>query len=352
MKEKIYERGNVGGIHQKPSYIADVTTPADTAVICGKVSGLSVREYRNKKFDPSAPKKQPEFLQMVRFSLDDTTGLMECVCFPTPAKVADLEKIRNGDTVVCLGKAGLSAHTGAISVAVNAVFGCEINYDSLRTVNTRPVPSKYRRVFPQKYVAPEIMPDSLVEYAEGDEAAKKNDAVPRGMLGKTFVVFDFEATDKNMSAEPIELAALKIVDGVPAETFSSLLDPGMPIPPFISKLTGINDEMVAGKPSIVDILPDFYKFTRGAILVGHNIDGYDFPLLRKYSDKEGYLFDNETCDTLLLARRYFAELHRFSLEELTSRFGIRHTDAHRAYADVYATAEILKLLYKRMEEDS
>ncbi len=350
VKEKIYERGNIGGIRQKPGYVADLTAPSEMAVVCGKVSGLSVREYRNKKFDPSAPKKQPEMLQMVRFSLDDTTGLMECVCFPTPAKVPDLEKIQNGDTVVCLGKAGLSAHTGAISVAVNAVFRCEIDYDSLKVVNTRPVPSKYRCIKPEAYVAPEVLKSSLIAYAEDDGEKKRGeDTVPRGLLGKTFVVFDFEATDANMSAVPIELAALKIVDGVPTETFGSLLDPGIPIPAKITSITSITDSMVEGKPSIIDVLPDFYKFTRGAVLVGHNVDGYDFPLLRKYADKEGYLFDNETCDTLLLARRYIGEVHRFSLEELTKHFGIYHANAHRAMADVYATADLLKILYRRME---
>ena len=79
------------------------------------------------------------------------------------------------------------------------------------------------------------------------------------------------------------------------------------------------------------------------------MDGYDFPLLRKYADKEGYLFDNETCDTLLLARRYIGEVHRFSLEELTKHFGIYHANAHRAMADVYATADLLKILYRRIE---
>lgn len=349
--ERIYERGNIGGINQKPGYIADLTSPADLVVVCGKVSGVSMREYRNKKYDPSAPKKQPETLQMVRFSLDDTTGLVECVCFPTPAKVADIERLRNGDTVVCTGKAGISAHTGAISVAVNAVFRCTIDAESLKTVKTRPVPSSYSCIKPQAYVPPQVLKGSLVAYAEDAPEKKTDDPVPAAMLGKTFVVFDFEATDSNMSAVPIELSALKIVDGAPTETFGSLLSPGMPIPPRITELTGINDKMVDGMPSITDILPDFYKFTRGAVLVGHNIDGYDFPLLRKYADKEGYLFDNETCDTLLLARKHFTELRRFSLEELTKHFEIYHADAHRAMADVYATAEILKLLFRRMESE-
>ena len=350
---KIYAKGSMEAVSQMPMYIADLK-PAENAVICGKVSGLAVRKYKNKRYDPQKPSVQPPELKLVRFNLDDTTGMVECVCFPSPSKEKELEKLHDGMTVVCVGQAAVSAHTGALGLTCAAVFSCKIDYDSLKKINRRSAPAKYTVVSPEPYTEPEELPDNLLDYAAPEDAQKSEEdrAVPAAMLGKTFVVMDFEATDKDMTAEPIELAALKIKDGVAVETFGSLLDPGKHIAPEITKLTGISDRMVEGKPSFVEILPDFFKFAEGAVLVGHNIDGYDFPLLRKYSDKAGFLFDNERMDTLTLAKKYIpnSEVPRYSLEELAKHFGISHRNAHRAMADVMATAELLRIILKRAEK--
>lgn len=106
--------------------------------------------------------------------------------------------------------------------------------------------------------------------------------------------------------------------------------------------------MVADKPTFKEVLPDFFKFTRGAVLVGHNISGYDYPLLAKYADAEGYVFDNEMEDTLILARKYLTEVRHCGLEALSRAFNISHDNAHRAMADVFATVEVLRIIAKRM----
>ena len=84
------------------------------------------------------------------------------------------------------------------------------------------------------------------------------------------------------------------------------------------------------------------------MLVGHNISSYDFPLLNKYAQAEGYIFDNELEDTLLLARRYIPEARHVGLEALTKMLGITHIEAHRAMGDVFATVELLRVIAERI----
>ena len=168
-------------------------------------------------------------------------------------------------------------------------------------------------------------------------------------MGKTFVVFDFEATGLDIaSIEPIEIGAAKVKDGKVVETFNTLLDPKCHIPEEVVKTTSITDDMVKGMPTFSEVLPDFFKFTRGAVLVGHNISGYDFPLLNKYASAAGYIFDNELEDTILLARKYLPDARHYGLEALSKSLGITHINAHRAMGDVFATVELLKIIAAKL----
>lgn len=338
--EKIYARGKVAGISQLPNYITDVKSAAENIVLCGKICDLSERKYRNKKFDPDDPKSGPEELPLVRFYLDDSTGRMDCVCFPKPEEAERLAQLPEKTEIVCAGKVSLSDYTGTMSFAVNAVFGCSIDYSSIITKRSKPEPAKYKVLKPVPYTEPPRK--TLFDEAEEEE-------VPAYFKGKTFVVFDFEATGLQISTTvPIELGALKVVDGKVTEVFTSLLNPKCPIPDEVVDTTHITDDMVCDKPTFVEILPDFYKFTRGAVLVGHNISGYDYPLLAKFADAEGYVFDNDMEDTLILARKYLTEVKHHGLEALSKTFGITHDNAHRAMADVFATLEVLRIIAKRM----
>ncbi|MEG1529967.1 MAG: 3'-5' exonuclease, partial [Clostridia bacterium] len=153
--------------------------------------------------------------------------------------------------------------------------------------------------------------------------------------GNTYVVFDLETTGLNIeNSEIIEIAACKVVDGNVTETFQTLVNPETSISAEISNITNITDDMVANSPVFNAVLPDFYKFTRDAVLVGHNIVSFDFPFITKYAEKVGYNFDNDLVDTLTLAQKYLPECKVKKLEALTKKFGISHANAHRAMADV------------------
>ncbi len=337
--KKIYSRGKIEGLPHQPGYVIDVKSANDNAVLCGKMFAMSKFMYKNKKYDPANPSTEPEKLPLVRFLLDDTTSKIACVCFPRLEDVEKLESIEDGATIVCVGNVSFSSYDNALSFAVSAIFECEIDFDSIHLTSLKPVPKKYTTVFPKPYV--EIGQKSLLD--------TENIQIPDFFKGKTFVVYDLEATDKFVSsAEIIEIAACKIVDGVETETFQTLVKPEGSISQEITALTHIDNLMVADAPTIEQVLPDFFKFTRDSILVGHNISGYDYPLIKIYADKYGYNFDNELKDTLLLARQYLTELPNFKLETISKVFGISHENAHRALSDVMATCEALKIIARRM----
>lgn len=337
--EKIYARGKVGGISQLPNYISDIKGATDNIILCGKVSNISKHMYKNKKYNPDDAKSRDAELPLIRFMLDDTTSKIECVCFPRAEEAEAIEKMAERSHIVCAGKVGISAYNNALSFTINSIFGCEIDFESIHLKTLKGVPERYETVMPEPFKL--VAQNSLFDLEENDVSAFLKD--------KTFIIYDLEATDRfPETAEIIELAALKVVNGQAVETFKTLVKPVEPIPAKITEITSIDNAMVADAPPIEQVLPDFYKFSRGGALVGHNVVGYDYPLLAKFAEKEGYNFDNDLVDTLLLARKHLTELHSFALENISKNFGISHENAHRAMSDVLATFELLKILAKRM----
>src|SRR4051794_35318594 len=84
----------------------------------------------------------------------------------------------------------------------------------------------------------------------------------------TFVVFDLETTGGSAKDSAItEIGAVKVRGGQILGEFATLVDPGMPIPPFITVLTGITQQMTVSAPGIDSVLPAFWEFARGAVLV-------------------------------------------------------------------------------------
>lgn len=339
---KVYTRGKIDDISQLPNYIVDVKGACDNIVLCGKISQVEKKTYKNKRYDPNDAKKGAEFLPFVKFIIDDTSGRIECVSFVGHDEDADkIVALKDGTQVVCMGKVSWSQFSGKWSFTVNAIFEADIDFESIHPSKAKPVPEKYVTIKPEKYV--DMSEKTLLD------VEKPQEEVSEYLKDKTFVVFDLETTDlKTEIAEIIELAAMKVVNGVPIETFQTLVKPLAPISQEITQITHISNAMVLDAPQIEAVMPDFYKFAHGAILCGHNIAGYDFPIISRIGEELGYSFDNELCDTVLLARKYLTELPNCKLETISKTFGIAHENAHRAMSDVYATFGALEIIAKRM----
>ncbi|MDE6302020.1 MAG: 3'-5' exonuclease, partial [Clostridia bacterium] len=260
------------------------------------------------------------------------------VFFPRPEEVEGIEAIFEQYTqVVCVGKA--SKFNDTLSYTVSAMFTAKINFDSIKLNVSKPVPEHYRTVMPENCVS--MQQQSLLD---GGAAA-----VSEFFKSKSFVIFDLETTSKMVdSAHIVQISALKIVDGVEKQSFDTFVKPPIHIPEDVVEVHHIDDETVVNAPKIEEVIPDFYKFTRGAILVGHNIIGYDYPIINRVASESGYIFDNELLDTLTLARKYMPEMSNFKLTTLSKNLKIEHENAHRADSDVFATWGVLKEVAKRM----
>lgn len=168
----------------------------------------------------------------------------------------------------------------------------------------------------------------------------------------TFVIIDLETTGLSPYKHSItEIAAVRFDGNQVVDTFQSLVNPERHIPTFITKLTGINNEMVENAPIIQDILPEFISFLGEDIFVAHNIS-FDLGFLNyaRYTHL-GCYFSNPTLCTRKLARHLIPEVPKRNLGFLCEHFGITNTRAHRALSDVHATTELLKNYLRIMNSE-
>ena len=168
----------------------------------------------------------------------------------------------------------------------------------------------------------------------------------------TFVVFDIETTGKNAKFHTItEIGAVKITEGRIVDRFSQLVNPERPIPYNITRLTGISDDMVADKPNIRKVLPEFLEFCGDAVIVAHNA-AFDTGFIGKAAREQGLKFDNTILDTLGMAHILLPHLGKFTLDRLVKELKIELNNHHRAVNDAEATAEMfLKFINMLMKRD-
>lgn len=158
------------------------------------------------------------------------------------------------------------------------------------------------------------------------------------------IFYDTETTGVNASNDRIiEIAAY---DPVEDRTFSSFVNPGMPIPEESSRITGITDSMVEDAKSFAQIGKEFFDFCgNDIVLVAHNGDSFDRHFLKNESERHEIDFpDFKHFDTLKWSRRYRTDLPRHSLQYLREVFQIAENNAHRALDDVMVLYRVYKYL--------
>ncbi|MBP2299660.1 3'-5' exonuclease [Azospirillum picis] len=170
-----------------------------------------------------------------------------------------------------------------------------------------------------------------------------------------YVVFDTETTGLSPSTgdEIIQIAAVRIVGGriLTGETFNALVDPNRPIPPESSGFHGITDAMVAGKPTIGAVLPQFRSFVSGAVMVAHNA-AFDLKFLKMKERAAGVSFDGPVLDTMLLSRMLLGNDGDHTLDGIAERLGIAVVDRHTALGDSLVTAAVfLRMIAMLRERD-
>ncbi len=159
--------------------------------------------------------------------------------------------------------------------------------------------------------------------------------------GQEYVVVDLETTGGDPSSNRItEIGAVKVRDGRIVEEWTSLVKPGRRIPPFIVKLTGITDEMVATAPEFAAIAAELRAFIGEAVFVAHRAK-FDHGFLKAEFDRVGIHLAGPVLCTVVEMKRHFPGLASYGLGALSAHFGIPLESHHRALCDARATAELL-----------
>lgn len=174
--------------------------------------------------------------------------------------------------------------------------------------------------------------------------------LPLGEL--EYVVVDVETTGSSARRghRITEIAAVRLTaDGVVREEFGTLVNPERPIPPYITALTNITDEMVKDAPRFAEIAERVRELLAGRVLVAHNA-AFDWGFLRAEFERAlGVTLEARILCTLRLARRVVPEVASRSLDALADYFGVENEARHRAYGDARVTAAIFQRLLERLE---
>jgi DNA polymerase-3 subunit epsilon len=162
------------------------------------------------------------------------------------------------------------------------------------------------------------------------------------MTSRRFAFLDLETSGVSPADDRITEIGIVLVDGdEPVAEWSSLVDPGVPIPAEIQALTGITQDMVRGAPRFVQLIPQVLEHLAGRILVAHNAR-FDYGFLKAEFRRAGQRFGAQVLCTVRLSRRLFPQHGSHRLDALIERHGLPAPDRHRALGDARVIRHFLQ----------
>lgn len=162
---------------------------------------------------------------------------------------------------------------------------------------------------------------------------------------RRIVFLDFETTGISFDSDRIiEIGALAISKNGRGEEFSTFVDPGVPLPPAITSLTGITDEMLAGAPKIGEVSKKFCEFVDGAIIFAHNAN-FEKNFIQRHLSEARCADFVDTCEIAILL---MPALKYFNLEKILNFFNIKESEDHRALIDALDTYFAMNHLVSRV----
>ncbi|WP_374507483.1 exonuclease domain-containing protein [Flavobacterium sp.] len=162
-----------------------------------------------------------------------------------------------------------------------------------------------------------------------------------------YAILDIETTGGQFNEEGItEIAIYKFDGREVVDQFISLVNPEIPIQPFVVKLTGINNAMLRSAPKFFEVAKRIIEITSDCIIVAHNAS-FDYRILRTEFKRLGYDFQAKTLCTVELSKKLIPEQPSYSLGKLVRALGIPMADRHRASGDAMATTKLFKMLLEK-----
>ena len=159
-----------------------------------------------------------------------------------------------------------------------------------------------------------------------------------------YSIIDVETTGGKFNQEGITEVAIYKFDGVKIiDQFISLINPEIPIQPFVQQLTGITDKMVEKAPKFFQVAKRILEITDNSIFVAHN-SSFDYRMIKIEFERLGYEFELPQICTVQLSKKLIPGIKSYKLGNLVKSLGIPISNRHRASGDALATVELFKLL--------
>lgn len=153
------------------------------------------------------------------------------------------------------------------------------------------------------------------------------------MTHRPFVFLDIETTGGSpLTSRITEIGALRIEDDKIVGTFNQLVNPEQHVPSFITKMTGISDDMLWDAPLFRGIADELELFLSDAIFVAHNVN-FDYSFIKAAYGQIGTAFNMDRFCTARLSRRLYPDQPRHNLDTIIERHGFKVKDRHRALDD-------------------
>jgi DNA polymerase-3 subunit epsilon len=165
-----------------------------------------------------------------------------------------------------------------------------------------------------------------------------------------YAIVDIETTGGTPANSKITEIAIIITDGVKIlDKYETLVNPEQKIPYNITRITGIDDAMVANSPRFFEVGKTILEYLKGRTFVAHNVN-FDYGQIKREYQDLGFEFEASKLCTVRMSRKVFPGLPSYSLGKLSKSLGVELTQHHRAMADTAATTEIFHMILEKDKE--
>ena len=364
-----------------PTSIATITTPVRNLVVIGEISGFTKEETRNGgKFN-------------ISFGLFDGHASIDVKKMGVePGEAKDLSDVlQNGKSVALKGYTKRDTRRGVPDIDLSFYFTSIAEVKKLEREDHAPVKRVELHLHTQMSTMDALIPpEAAVKQAQkwghpavaitdhgnvqayqmamlqaeksgmhviyGMEAYFVNNKAGcvvgnyTGRFDGEMVVFDIETTGLSVvNCRITEIGAVKIKGGEVIDRFNTFVNPEMPIPEEITRLTSITDEMVADAPKIDQALRAFLDFVGEDLLIAHNAN-FDVSFIRAAARQCEYEFHNPYMDTVVLSRFLNTDLKSHKLDVVAKYYGLGDFNHHRACDDAEMLANIYFAMVEKMKK--
>ena len=168
---------------------------------------------------------------------------------------------------------------------------------------------------------------------------------------KAYTIIDIETTGGDPRKDRItEIAVFRYEEGEVVDQFTSLVNPGVPIPAMITRITGIDNELVATAPRFFEVAKRIVEITQDAVFVAHNVR-FDYSFVQREFRNLGYTYTRKQLCTVRLSRKILPGLKSYSLGKICTHLNIHNDARHRAEGDAQATLTLFQHLLEQQQHN-